>query len=145
MPDPITISVLASLASVLSIAASVKDLMTRRGISKEEAIETYRKETTDEEERQLLDNPDIQGGILSIADVISEKLLKQLAEEATDCDEDHVNSRKEAKTQHDKRKAAIKASQCVCSVLQDIKLHNDNRLPNGEPFMSLWASYNCTD
>lgn len=144
---PVVESIAVSIAifsSALSIAVSVKDLMKSRSISLRDAIELYRKETTDKE-RELLGDPDIQAGIIEITTIISDKLLRQLAKEANECEDNHIRLRDEADSQIAKNLADIKGSECMCTVLRTIKQYNDLELPHGELYKNLWKSYNCTD
>jgi len=139
MVEPITATTLAVLASVLSIAASVKSLMRMQKIDNTDAIEAYRKDAT-EAERRLIDEN--QTKILEIT-VISENLLKQLADEAGACEQRHVAARKNATSQIDKEIADIGAAQCMCNVLRAIKRYNKMKLPLS--FEDWWDSYGCTN
>lgn len=143
--EPISASI-GILASVLSIAASVKQLVQKRHISKQDALQIYLRQASDKE-RKLLQRPDIQAAVLEVT-VISKALLDQLAKEAQECERKHIRERQEAdrkNNQTDKVRADVNAAQCMCNVLRDIKRYNTGQLPKHGPFLDWWDSYDCSN
>lgn len=136
-------SSLSILSSILSIAVSVKDWMSQTGTSAETAIDQL-SERGNEQTRQALAEADIREAVLSLM-VISKDLLEQLTAEALECENKHIAGRKSATGHIDKQDADIKAAQCMCGVLRDVKRYNNRQLPNGKRFRNLWDSYGCED
>jgi hypothetical protein len=134
-------SSLSLLASTLSIAASVKRLLTGEK-STDAAIEEFKKNAS-KEEVKILDYELIQDAVAKIS-VISQPLLSQLAREAQRCEDNHLHLRENATTQIERDRANIRANECMCTVLRDIKRYNQGVLP-GKIFENWWASYSCTD
>lgn len=142
--EPISAS-LSILASIIGIAASIKDLMKKRNLEKQEALILYEEEANDKE-RELLQDVGIRESILDLV-VISAPLLNQLAHEAQNCETKHIEARKVADaagSQIDKDIADNKAGQCMCNVLRDIMRYNKKEFPDGRQFKNWWDSYGCT-
>ncbi len=138
--EPIS-ATLSILASVLSIASSVKQIMERRRIGREEALQRFLKEAEDKE-RSLLEDPATRLDILELT-TISEKLLKQLLDEANQCERKHIENRKKSETKIDRDQADIDAAECMCGVLRAIIRYNKRKLPDNGPFKDWWDSYSC--
>jgi hypothetical protein len=132
---------LSILSSILSIAVAVKDWMSQRGVSAETAIDQLA-ERGDEQTREALTQAEIREAVLSVM-VISKDLLEQLTREALECEKKHVRGRKSAKGHIDKKDADIKAAQCICGVLRDVKLYNNRQLPSSRRLQDFWESYGC--
>lgn len=131
---------LSILSSALSIAASVKGLMTSRGVSAEEAVADLAEGA---DAREALADPAIRDTVLVLAkSVISKDLLEQLQKEALQCQSTYIGDRQKAKGITDKQRATNKASQCMCSVLRDVKFHNNDKLPTAQ-LKDFWKTYNC--
>lgn len=135
---------LSLLSSILSIAASAKELMASRGASAAAAIDQLAE--SDGSARELLADPDMRTTVLILAQtVISKDLLDQLTREARKCERNHISDRKKAKSHTDKDDADIEAAQCMCSVLRDAKRYNGGSLPNSKLLDDYWKSYRCKD
>ncbi len=142
--EPITASI-SALASILSIAVSVRTLATDNNLKLPDALKLYISRAKGPE-RDILNKTGIQESILEIT-VISSALLDQLADEAKKCEERHIKLRKQAEkdeSQMDKDLADTKAAGCMCNVLRAIMKHNKGKLPQNGPFESWWVSYQCS-
>lgn len=137
MAEPISI-----IAAILSVAASIKKLMERGNLSKEDAVARYRLNAS-QQEIKLLDNQKHKAEVLDLL-VISEELLAQLHNEADECEKEHIRARKSAKTLTEKDIADTKASGCMCHTLRTVRKHNELNLPS-ETLDRWWRSYNCPD
>ena len=133
--------VLSMLASMLSMASSIKNLVTQRKVSPDEAIALYKKSAKPAELR-LLNDPKFAASVKATL-TISGPLLDQFAKEAQKCEERHIQARNKANTENEKTQAEISAAECICSVLRLIKLRNRDVLPNDE-LENWWNSYKCT-
>lgn len=142
MPIEPVSSSLAIMASILSIAASIKSLAQKYKLSNKAALTRYLGMAS-QKEADLLNEPGIEEAVLDLL-VISEKLLEQLAHEAHECEEKHIAARREAKDQTAKEVADTKASGCMCGVLRSISKHNGMKLPDHGPFKNWWDSYHCS-
>lgn len=141
MVDPVAVSTSLSIfSSLMSIAASVKQTIST-GLSSEQAIERYLSEAS-LAERNLLSDPDVKMAISELT-TISDRLLKQLEHEALECEDNHIQSRRDAKHQIDKDQADVDASGCMCSVLRTLIRHNGRTLPSHGPFEGWWTQYSC--
>ena len=128
------------LAAILSIAASVRQLAQARKVSKQEALEIFRREASPKD-RELLEDRTTRDAVIELQ-LISQPLLDQLSSEAKDCEDEHIGARKRAKGIGDRKNADVKAAECMCGVLRDIKGYNDETLPSG-PFQNWWTAYSC--
>ncbi|MGB0748205.1 MAG: hypothetical protein ACPGO3_05630 [Magnetospiraceae bacterium] len=142
MVEPISTS-LAIFASVMSIAASIKQLMQDRNVPSEEALKLFQ-ETASPKEIEVLESPANKSAIIELT-TISDKLLKQLSKEAQECEDQHIKDRKDAGGKIDEEQAESDAEQCMCSVLRTIKRRNKRQLPPSGPLIDWWESYNCKD
>jgi hypothetical protein len=133
---------LSMLASILSIARSVKELMSSMRIGGKEALEVFRKRASDKE-KKILEVEGVGQTVIAIT-VISSALLAQLEEEAQECEAKHIRDRKKAGRDSTKGDIADRnAAHCMCAVLKSIRIHNKGRLPKGQ-LQDWWASYGCT-
>lgn len=140
--EPISAS-LGILASILSIASSVQQLLAKRSeLEREEALEKFIEESATDKEVVLLKQTEIREAVLEVS-IISEKLMQQLSKEAEACENNHIEARNVAKTQIEKDEADINAAQCMCSVLRDLYRYNKKALPAHGPFKNWWDSYGC--
>ncbi|HEB0655555.1 TPA: hypothetical protein RY214_002261 [Pseudomonas aeruginosa] len=139
--EPISSSI-AIVASILSIAASVKSLKIRYRLTAKDALARFLGKAS-EEEKNLLGQPGIEEAVFELM-IISEKLLEQLSHEAHECEKNHILARQSTKDQLVKDIADIQGSGCMCSTLRAIRKHNKMRLPEHGPFKDWWESYNCT-
>lgn len=136
--EPVSMS-LGILASVLSIAASIKQLIVQ-GKSEKEAFAAF-VSSASPKDRRFLKTEGIQNAIHEVL-IISPRLLKQLSKEAQDCENRHLEARARAETQIDKDVADTKATECVCNVLRALIKFNGMKLPPS--FESMWKSYGCS-
>jgi len=135
---------LSILSSILSIAASVKELMASHGATAGAAVDQL--SGSDGLAREILADPDTREAVLLLAQtVISNDLLDQLTREARKCERNHIGDRKKAKGHTDKDDADIEAAQCMCSVLRDTKRYNGGSLPDSKLLNDYWKSYRCRD
>ncbi|WP_371392228.1 hypothetical protein AB6B38_07500 [Glycocaulis abyssi] len=134
------VSALSIIASAISIAASIKQIMSDSRVDFTQALRIFGKKATPKQNALLQDAKfrDSISGLL----VISPKLLKQLEEEAKACEDSYIKDRRKSKTNLDKEKAELRATQCICNTLRAIMRHNDGNLPSDE-FAGYWKSYNC--
>src|SRR5438105_1941990 len=95
-PDAIPAS-MSMIASVLSIASSIKNLMTRNRISSDQAIDLF-KQTATKSDIKTLSDPKAHASIVGITKihVISTRLLSQFADEARNCEDRHLKGRQDA-------------------------------------------------
>jgi len=145
MPIPPAVPpAISMLASVLSIASSIKKIMVGENKTKKDAIQSF-KETATAQEIEALNNKSINNSISRLL-VIPDDVLKAYLEQAQRCVSQHVEGIKNAKKKIDMTVAGSQATQCVCHVLGEIRLFNDNNLPEGDDFLqNLWASYRCSE
>ena len=147
IPPEVVVMSMSMLSSILSIASSTKKLMGDRKISSEEAVKEFENNAS-KSDRQLLSDAQVRSSILSVLEikVISEKLLSQMAREAQRCEDNHVESREKASSDTDREQADIRAAQCMCKVLRDIRRYNNKTLPvGGDVFKNWWISYGCVE
>lgn len=132
---------LSILSSILSIAASVKELMATRGATANEALAELGEA---DDFREALTDPATRQSVLALAQsVISKDLLEQLTREALQCERQHIGDRKRAEGLTDKENANIDAAQCMCGVLRDVKRYNGGDLPDDPLLRDFWRSYRC--
>jgi hypothetical protein len=132
---------LSIIASILSITRSVRELMQKSQASKEEALAHFR-ERANKAQKDILDRPGVTAAVLQMT-IISPKLLKQLDDEAKECEQRHITARQDAGRDQGKLdQADIDAAQCMCAVLRAIKRYNTGKLPSGD-FQNWWDSYRC--
>lgn len=142
MVDPATVGASLSIfASLMTIIASVRQMMAGGTVSSEEAIQNYLREANPEE-REILSDPDMRLAIGQLT-VISDRLLDQLGREASTCEERHVQARRSAQHQIDKDQADVDAGSCMCNVLRDLQRYNSRQLPDHGPFKGWWEQYSC--
>jgi hypothetical protein len=138
MAEPISVT-LGIIASLLRIAASVKDLV-RKGGSEQGAVQDFLKTAT-QKERALLKTDGMEDAVIEIS-TIAIPLLEQFAKEAQGCEKAHIAARRKATMQVAKDLADTKAAECMCNILRGIYKHNAMKLP--QSFQDWWSSYNCT-
>jgi hypothetical protein len=143
IPPEVIASSMSMLASVLSMASSIKNIMTGRKVDSKTAIGIF-KQTASPEEIGILADADVENSISEVSNVIAADLLGQLASEAKRCQDRHINDRQAALTQMSTDQADINAALCMCSVLRDIRRYNKGVLPSG-PFKNWWESYSCPE
>lgn len=140
---PIDLS-LSLLSSILSIASSVKTLMDARRLTVEAAIaEVY--ETATDQNKEILRDLTARETILSLT-IISKPLLDQLVREVREYEKEHIKERQKNKASLTKKAIADKiASQNICNVLRDIRIHNGGELPDDANLKNWWTSHSCAD
>jgi hypothetical protein len=136
--DPLSFG---ALATFLSIASSVKNLMTKNGISPADALDLFKKSEVTPEQKEMLAQSATTSAIANTT-VISQNLLDQLAFEADQCERKHIADRKGAVTPRQSDQADADAKKCMCAVLRSIQRHNGNIFPD-PIFESWWKSYGC--
>ena len=136
------ISALAVAASVLSITASIKQLMEGQNLGFSDALDRFTR-SANEKDLELLGQQGVEETIHGLTlTIISSRLLEQLSDEADACEKRHIRERKRSKTNLDRENANNRAAQCMCRVLLDIRSHNGGVLPTG-PFENYWDQYRC--
>ena len=135
--DPLSFHALATL---LSIASSIKNLMTQNRISSTAALARFRADANQEDQTILSIGTNVDA-ILKTT-IISAPLLSQLAAEARACEEEHVRKRK-ASSQMAKDQADIDAAQCMCGALRLILRYNAGKFPD-VLYENYWKSYSCS-
>jgi F0F1-type ATP synthase alpha subunit len=136
--DPLSFHALATL---LSIASSIKNLMTQNKISSADALARFRADANQEERTILSVGTNIDAILKTTA--ISAPLLSQLAAEARACEEEHIRKRKIASSQIAKDQADIDAAQCMCGALRSILRYNEGKFPD-VLYDNYWKSYSCS-
>ena len=132
---------LSIIASILSITRSVRELMQKNQASKEDALALFRKGAS-KAQKDVLDRPGVAAAVLQLM-IISPKLLQQLEDEASDCEQRHIKARQAAGRDQGKLdQADIDAAQCMCAVLRAIRRYNKDELPSGD-LQNWWDSYRC--
>lgn len=131
------------LSSILSIAASVKQLSSERELSETDALSYFQDEKASVKEKQVLSDHDLRDAVISLM-VIPQQLLDQLHSEAEDCIDTHVRERRRANTKVRRTLADGNAKDCMCSVLRDMMVHNQGKLPRSKEIESWWKAYNCS-
>ena len=115
--------------------------MKTEHLSAEEALARLR-EVASPQERIALSDPLLVSTAQSVT-VISDVLLKQLAEDARQCEVKHIEALQKARTTTARLNADERASHCICEVLQRIIRHNKNQLPDDPNLRNWWIAYRC--
>jgi hypothetical protein len=126
---------------MFSITRSVKELMSKKKLNKEQALEAFKASASDQQ-KELLGSEGFSESVLALT-VINAALLAQFQQEAADCQANHINERQKAKGNVAQGELANqKAKRCMCAVLKSVKKHNKKILPAGQ-LQEWWDSYDC--
>lgn len=145
-PTPLVLS-LSSLASSLSIASSLKNLMKIDNLSADEAWEKL-KENSSLDVQIAMSDPIVASSAREVL-IIDDDLLEQLNKEAKAAQNRHINARKKADAASDSQRRMIvrqaddEAATQICQILIDIKRFNGKKLPKEGAYRRWWKSYGC--
>ncbi|HEY0921512.1 hypothetical protein [Rheinheimera pacifica] len=138
------------LSSLLSIAASIKQLIQKGGAKDfDDAVEKYKSTASPETLALLNEEYNINSVYGLVHSIISPAVLDQLSEEANSCEEVYIRNRRDANGDPIRLKGAEKkVKRCVCSTLSTIMKHNGGDLPdaNGsdkDQLRKLFHSHEC--
>ena len=130
------------IAAYLSVAASIKDLMTIYAYDPMMAWNAYAKESKTPEIEAIINDPSSKPTILSLT-IIDSDLLRELIEDAHDCLDLHRTSLADGITPKQRDEADLDADRCMCEVLNRIKKYNGGELPADTVLHRWWVSYRC--
>ncbi|MCP8685954.1 hypothetical protein [Marinobacterium sedimentorum] len=145
--DPATMgSTLTIMSSILSIAASVKQLMERERVSANDAVDKY-KARASADEILLLDEAKNAEHVKALCSTtMTAALLSQLHREAQACEDRYIANRQKAfdsERDADLISAKNQGERCMCNTLKFMMDHNQGRLPDYDEYQNWFDTYNC--